>query len=237
MYPLSIRCFTVPVLVASLVLAGCKTLPTQSADASGSGAQISDFATSCLKGAVLGAAADAAYRILTGGGKSASDALKGRSGELAKAAAAGCVISLAVTAIGKVMNERQQAKHEEAMQRDARRRSEEARLFASKEQRILAAPATTSAQQANRDAELAKARADYEAAMKRPNVVDLGENGSSIISVEAPKVATTNPAGSAAGQCTEYSVFTKTATGQAKQYETWCPNSQGAMVRTEARTA
>jgi hypothetical protein len=70
------------------------------------------------------------------GGKATAESNK-RKNDLAKAAVAGCVIGVTATAIGRVLNERQQAKHEEALQKEARRRALEQQQYEAAVQRFL----------------------------------------------------------------------------------------------------
>lgn len=214
---------------AALVVSGCNaTMPGSSSSPA------SDYATSCLTGAVLGAIVIAA--IDRASGKSSSE----QKQRLAKAAAGGCVVGLAATAIGRVMDERQRARHEEEMTKEARRRALEQQQYTATTQRLQAMPASTNTQRAKRDAELERARAAYETSIAKPVKVDLGGGGTSTIQVQAPAApAATGAAGTegAAGSCTDYSVLVQTPTGRARQFETWCPNSSGQMVRTDAREA
>lgn len=214
----------------ALVLSGCNTMPTSN-DGSSTGA--SSYVASCLVGAAGGAALSAIYEKMTGKKSNPADVRK----DLAKAAVAGCAIGLAATAIGKLMDQRQQAKHEEEMQKEARRRALEQQQYAAATQKAQALPAATAQQRAARDAELEKARAAYQTSINQPVKVDLGGGGTSTIQVQpqlpAAGGATPLPAGQAS--CTDFSVLVNTASGQARQYETWCPNSAGQMVRTDVR--
>jgi hypothetical protein len=219
------------VAAAALALTGCKTSPLSSGDSAAS-----QYATSCLTGAVAGAAID---MILQKTGVKKATTGKEQRSDLAKAALAGCALGLAATAIGRLMDERQQAKHEQAMQEEARRRALEQQQYASATQRAQTMPAATPQQRAARDAELAKARAAYQESLNRSTQVDLGNGGQSTIQVQpapAARGVAAAPAGSD-GACTEYSVLVRTAAGQARQFETWCPNAAGQMVRTDVREA
>lgn len=212
----------------ALLLSACKTMP------SSEGRQTS-YAQSCVTGAMVGAAAGAIFESLKG---NRNQPAKINTSMLAKAAAAGCVIGLASTAIGRVMDAQQQARHEEAMQRDARRRALEQQQYAAIERRHQAMPANTPAQQTARDASLERARNEWQANYNKPVVVDLGNGGTSTIQAEPPKPSTTPTAqGAPAGACVDYTVLVKTAAGTAKQLETWCPDSRGQMARVETRDA
>lgn len=212
----------------ALVLSGCKTMPT----AAGESSAAADYATGCLAGALGGALLSTVLDKAKGRKPTPDEKRKA----LAKAAAGGCVVGLAATAIGKLMNQRQQAKHEEEMQKEARRRALEQQQYAAATQRAQNLPAATPAQRAARDAELERARVAYQTSINQPAQVDLGEGGQSTIQVvpsapAAPGTQAATPSG-----CTDYSVLVKTAAGQARQYETWCPNSTGQMVRTDVRS-
>eukprot|EP01036_Dinobryon_divergens_P039809 gene39809-52548_t len=214
---------------AALTFSGC--LSTTGGTTGSNGNAAGDYAQSCLKGAALGGLAGAAANVIRGisSGKSASESLSGRGSDLLKAAAAGCVIGLAVTAIGKLMTAQQQAKHEQAMQREAKRRADEAARFGAQERQIQARTVRTPADIASRDAELAKARTAFQTSIAKPTTVDLGEGGQSTIlvtKVPAPTAPATPGAGPGAEQCSEWAVETSTSAGKAKQYELWCPNAQ-----------
>jgi len=218
------RC-TALALSAALALTACKTAP------GGAGGETNSYVQSCLTGALALGALDALYLAAKGkkDGKSAGQAIKERSGHLMKAAAGGCAIGLAVTAVGKLMDDQQRARHEEAMQRDARRRALEQQQYAGTEKRLQAAPAATPAQRTARDAQLEKARSDWEANYSKPSTYDLGNGGSTTVQAEPPR----DPA--ATGQCVDYSVSVRTGAGTARQFETWCPDASGKMVRLEVR--
>lgn len=204
---------------ALLALAGCQTMPR-----GGDGER--SYFSSCLTGAAVTGVIAAGVEIYRQRGRSAQEALSARKDRLIKAAAAGCAIGLAATAVGKLMDARQQSQHEEAMQRDAQQRALQQQQQASQEARIRAMPAG-----AARDAELERARRDWQAAYTKPVVTDLG-GGTSTVQADAPREL---PAAGQAAACVEYSVLVRTAAGSAKQYETWCPNAQGQMVRAEVR--
>jgi hypothetical protein len=217
----------IAVTAAVVVLAGCKTNPV-SGDRQSAGAA---YGTSCVAGAALGAIVGAVID------RNKVKSPRERQTDLAKAAAAGCVIGLAATAVGRLMDDRQRAQHEAEMQKEARRRALEQQQYSTAVQRIESQPASTPQQRQARDAELQKARAAYQESLSRPVQVDIGNGGTSTIEVIAPASAPATgqaPAPAASG-CTEYSVLTRTAAGQARQYETWCPNSSGQMVRTDVR--
>lgn len=212
-------------LSSAIAMTACKTMPT----GDGQSSTLADYTTGCLAGAVGGAILKTLFDKLNGKTLSPEDRRKG----LATAAAGGCVIGLVGTAISKVMNQRQMARHEEEMQNEARRRALEQQQYAAAAQRAQKLPAATPAQRAARDAELERTRVAYQTSISQPVKVDLGEGGSSTIQLIAPPATGTPPA--QAG-CTDYSVLVTTAAGQARQYETWCPNNAGQMVRTEVRS-
>lgn len=221
-------------LALSLLLAGCKsgTLPTAANDG-GSKPQTS-YAQSCATGALVGAAAGAFVELIT---KRNQPGKKVDSSTLLKAAAAGCAIGLAATAIGRVMDANQQAKHEEAMQQDARRRALEQQQLAALERRHQAMPAATPAQRQARDASLERARDEWQNNYGKPVTVELGNGGTSTIQAQPPKAAPTAAPGAPASACVDYTVLVRTAAGSAKQLETWCPNDKGQMARVETRDA
>jgi hypothetical protein len=220
-----------PALPTLLLLSACNTMPTLQNIGGGTGqpSAAAAYTQSCLTGAVLGAAVGAAADVLKNGG----NAKAVNKNNLVKGAAAGCVIGLAVTAVGKLMDSRQQAKHEDAMQAEVRRRALEQQTYVASTQRAQALPASTPAQRKAKDASLEKARAQYEASIAAPVTVDLGNGGQSTIQVAQPTVA--NP--SRPASCQDYSVLVNTPAGRARQYETWCPDAQGKMVRAEVRDA
>lgn len=207
---------TVSIAGTALVLSGCAGGP----GAMG-GAGNNSYAQSCVTGAVaVGILAAVVSRDKSNMGAT-----------IAKAALGGCVIGLAVTAIAKVMDQNQQARHEEAMQREARRLAVEQQKFAAAQAQNAAMPAATPAQKQAKDANLEKARAEYQANYTKPVTVDIGAGGSSTITPQVPKDAPKQ------GQlaCFDQTVLVQTARGQAKQTETWCPNAQGQFARVEAR--
>lgn len=202
---------------AALVLAACASPQGGEARAG--------WTESCVKGAAIGALVG----VLASGG----DQRKAKE-YLIRGVAGGCAVGLAATAVGKVMDARQQARHEEAMQREARRLALEQQNLAAIQARHEAMPAATAQQRAARDASLEKARADWQANYTRPVTVDLGDGGTSVIQPQAPKEA---PKAGNAPACFDQTVLVRTARGQAKQVETWCPNGSGQLVRAEARAA
>lgn len=217
-WPLAAAC------VVSLAIAGCKTMP----QADGSTSAGAAYGTSCLAGAAVGAALMA---ILD---RNRNKPARERQSDLLKAAAGGCAIGLAATAIGRIMDDRQRAQHEAEMQKEARRRALEQQQYASTVQRLQTMPAATPQQRTVRDAELERARAAYQESLNRPVEANLGNGGVSTIQVQAPAPTAAGPQPSAAG-CMEYAVLVRTNAGQARQYETWCPNASGQMVRAEVR--
>jgi hypothetical protein len=220
-------------LAGSLALGACKTGPDQQTATA--------MLTSCLGGALVGALVQDLLARATDGKLTTSE----RNGRLAKAAVAGCAVGVAATAIGRMMDRQQQAKHEEAMQAEVRRRAKEQQDYVAATQQIESKRATTPRDLRAKDAELERARAAYQASVNRPVTVDLGNGGLSTIQLQPASVtpgvgtgapATASPgASSTGGTCQEYSVLVRTPTGQARQFETWCPNSTGQLVRTDAR--
>lgn len=207
---------TLVLCASALALAGCAGGP----GALG-GAGNSSYAQSCLTGAAVTGVLAA---VLT---KDKKD--RGRT--IAASALGGCAIGLAVTAVARVMDQQQQAKHEEAMQREARRLALEQQKYAAAQARAESMPAATASQRQVRDANLEKARADYLAAYGKPVTVDIGGGGTSTITPQPPAEAP-KPNQLA---CYDQVVLVQTARGQAKQTETWCPNAQGQFARVEAR--
>ena len=230
------RTQTTLIVSLALVLSGCKTMPAAQDESSTE----NSYTNNCAAGAVGGAAIALLGAVVSGKKLSAEEMLK--TG--ARGAVVGCAIGLATTAIGKLMNKNQLSKHEEEMQKEAQRRALEQQQYTAATQRIQNLPANTPAQRTARDTELDKSRAAFQASLNQPAKVDIGDGGVSTIQVLSSTPTTggnaaTPPANQATGQtgCTDYSVFTKTAAGQARQYETWCPNSAGQMVRTGVRAA
>jgi len=223
------------IVASALSISGCTVSLNNGANGERSAAGA--YATSCVTGALAGAVLGAVLEKASGKKASPSE----RRLTLAKAAAAGCAVGLAATAIGRIMDENQRARHEAEMQNEARRRALEQQQYAQATQRAEAMPAATAKQRTARDAELERARAAYQASLAKPTQVDLGNGGTSTIQVMPPAPATApSPAGTApAAQpgCTDYAVLVKTSAGQARQYETWCPNAAGQLVRTDVRDA
>ncbi len=209
------RLATVHISGCALVLSGCAGGP----GALG-GAGNNSYTQSCLTGALLGGVLAA---VLSKDKKPAGNTI-------AAAALGGCAIGLATTAIARVMDQNQQARHEEAMQREARRLALEQQKYAAAQSQAAAMPAATPAQRQARDASLEKARAEYQQSYSKPVTVDIG-GGTSTITPQPPKEEPK------AGQlaCFDQTVLVQTARGQAKQTETWCPNAQGQFARVEAR--
>lgn len=216
-------------LAAALTLSACAGLPGQ-----GEGGGIfSSYTSSCLTMGLVGAALQATLD------RNKTKPVAERQADLAKAAAAGCALGLAATAVGKMMDARQRETHEAEMQKEARRRALEQQQYAATVQRLQTQPAATPQQRSARDAELARARAAYQESLSRPVEVNLGNGGTSTIQVQAPATAAPGaaPGAAPAATCTEYAVLVRTPAGQARQFETWCPNAGGQMVRTDVRPA
>jgi hypothetical protein len=203
--------------VGLALLSGCQTIPKAGGDSSSP-----SLVTSCLVGAGLGVlTTDALTNLLSGKKVSVDTATKRMM--------AGCVIGVAVTAIGKILNDRQKATYENALQRDAQRRAKEQEQYAAARSRAESRPARTPQQVAQRDAELSKLQKEYEASLATPVVADLGEGGTANITTNAP-ISTGDLAG-----CQTKIVLATTAAGQARQEELWCPGAGGIMERKEAK--
>ncbi|MCE2661168.1 MAG: hypothetical protein LW854_23560 [Rubrivivax sp.] len=220
-------------LAATVSLVACKTSPQ-----AGPTSSAQQYISSCLTGALVGALIGTVIQKAAGKGGTTQE----RNADLAKAALGGCVVGVAATAIGRLMDERQQAKHEEAMQAEVRRRALEQQQFAMASQRAQTMPAATAQQRNARDAELERARAAYQASLNKPVQVDLGNGGTTVIQVQQPQPATPGTTTVAAsptgqGQCQTYSVLVRTPAGQARQFETWCPNASGQLARVDVRDA
>lgn len=215
----------------ALALSGCQTMPQ--ASGSNSNSAVSQYVTSCLTGALAGAAVGAILERLGGGAnKSTTSDPKKRTNDLAKAALGGCVIGIAATAIGRVLNERQQAKHEEALQTEARRRALEQQQYEASLQRTDTLPARTAAERKQRDEERARLKAAYDASVNKPVTVDLGEGATSTIAVQTP--AKGQP-GATQGQCKVLTSLVPTPNGDVRQYDTMCPNGSGQYVRVDSQ--
>lgn len=223
-------------LMAALALAvsGCKTLP-QASGSGGNDSVASQYITSCLGGAVVGAAMGSIFEKL--GGKPSGDS-KNRGSDLAKAAVAGCVIGIAATAIGRALNERQQAKHEEALQKEAQRRALEQQQYEAALQRADKMPARTATERKNRDATRERLKTEYEASLKKPVTVELGEGATSTIAVQGP--AAPAPGTTTAAQPEGCRVFAQSVSrppnGDVRQYDTFCPNASGQYVRVDSQS-
>jgi len=211
-------------LATAVAASACSTGPKSGASGG--------YTQNCVQGAVVGGLLVAVVEAYQG----RKTGRPANANNIAKGAAAGCAVGLAATAIGKIMDAQQQARHEEAMQREARRRALEQQSYAQTTQRNQPTPTMTPEQRAARSASLDRARADYEAGFAQPVVVDLGKGGTSTIQAEPPRPASAPDAANATpAGCQDYSVLVNTAAGRAKQFETWCPDAQGQMVRSEAR--
>lgn len=226
-------------LSAVMLLSTCKSTPTAN-NSAGAGSSSGNYDSSCFQGAVLGAAAVALADYLKNKGSGGKAVI---AKDAAIGAAAGCVIGLASTAVGKMMDARQQQKHDEAIQAEAYRRAVEQQNYAATHQRVQAMPQATNAQRSARDYALQRARAQYEASLARPTTVDLGNGSQSLIQVDLA-AAGAQGSGGAAPAATgrpaswqDHSVLVNTPAGRARQYETWCPDPQGKMVRMEVREA
>ncbi|MCE2725097.1 MAG: hypothetical protein ACK5DL_03815 [Burkholderiales bacterium] len=221
---------------SAAVIVAITLLPTTAlSQATRSGGAGGDVIATCLKGAGIGSAAAIGLNLLNkvvGIASGSNTDSRKQLQDLGKTLLVGCTVSLAVTAIGKILNQSQQDKYEEAMQRDAARRAEEARKFGEESRRITAAPASSPEQIANRDVALEKLRLDYEASARAPVSVDLGGGGTAIITGNP---LPTQPATGA--NCQERSSYASTSAGQARQFETWCQDGQGTWVRSEVRAA
>jgi len=223
---------TVLMAAAALTLSGCQNMPQSSG--TGGGSTAAQYVTSCLGGGLLGVMAGSILEKM--GGKPTADSKK-RSNDLAKAAVAGCVIGIAATAIGRVLNERQQAKHEEALQNEARRRALEQQQYEAAMQRTERMPERTASERKNRDAARERLRTEYETSLKKPVTVDLGEGASSTIVVQSPAPA---PAGGAPAQpqqgCRVFAQsVSKPPNGDVRQYDTFCPDASGQYVRVDSQ--
>lgn len=216
----------------ALALTGCQTMPQASGSSNNSAA--SQYITSCLGGAVVGVAVGSIFEKF--GVKQGSES-KNRSSDLAKAAVAGCVIGIAATAIGRVLNERQQAKHEEALQKEAQRRALEQQQYEAALQRADKMPAKTAAERKNRDAARERLKTEYEASLKKPVTVDLGEGAASTIAVQSPVAPA--PGSGAPAQAQGCRMFaqsvSKPPNGDVRQYDTFCPNGSGQYVRVDSQ--
>lgn len=212
-------------LCAALALTGCQTTSN-----GGSGSKRS-YAQSCGEGAIWAAGALFVYDLLKNGKSGRSVA---STGNLVKAAALGCTIGLAASAVGKLIDSQQQARAEEAMKRDAKRRAMELQQYAAIEQRYQAMPARTPQQQARRDEALENAREEWLRKYQSPVTVDLGQGATSTITPEPPPFQTQSglaKPGATALACVDYTHLVQTPAGSAKQLETWCPDKSGQMVR------
>lgn len=212
------------------VLAACQGGPgLGAAGPGGSGGGGAGMATTCLKGAAVGAVGGLVYDALTG--KKTTDSSRRRLESAGRGALAGCVVNLAVTAVGQMLQEGQRSRYEDALQRDARRRALEQEKYGQARARVQARPAATPQQVAARDAELARLQAEYEASMAKPVVADLGGGATATIEGQPPVTA-----GEFAG-CQTKTMLVSTPGGQARQQEMFCPNERGDLVRVDARPA
>ncbi|WP_428504836.1 hypothetical protein [Roseateles sp.] len=213
---------------ALLVLTtGCQNMPGASSRSS-SESTVSSAVNSCLTGAFLAGVGDMIIDRISGK-KVTNDAATTK--KKMEVVVKGCVIGIAVTVIGKMLNSAQQQKYEEAMQRDAERRSKEQAAYETA-RRSVESRSTTNAKQAQaKDEELARLQREYEASMARPVTNDLG-GGATVVTQGSPPITTGDFAG-----CQRKTNLVTTPAGQARQEELHCPNETGKLVRVEAKTA
>ncbi|MCC7548818.1 MAG: hypothetical protein IT532_13715 [Burkholderiales bacterium] len=195
---------------------GCETVQQQLGRIGDAG-----YVMSCATGAVAGGLVGA---VVSG---------TGDKGKLLAAAAAGCAIGLAATAVGKMLNARQREKHEESVQRTAKRQAKELEAYSQTERRYEQMPVPASdteqaAREQRRDEELAQIRRRYE----EPDTQDLGEGASST-------VTPVFPAGVGESDqltCFDQNVMVETPTGRATQVQTMCrKKGTDEYVRAEVR--
>lgn len=142
---------------------------------------------------------------------------------------AGCVIGFAKTAVGRIYDERAQKKAEEAAQRDAARRAKEMTTYAQTKSKLEAQPVKTAAQQKKRDADLERARAEFERSINTPVVETVGSNSTIEIRTTVPAVV---PDMNQPGACIETTQLGDSPSGKARQVVTQCRDDQGNMVAT-----
>ena len=153
--------------------------------------------------------------------------------KLLKAAAVGCAIGVAATAVGRVLNARQQTAFEEAAQRNAKRQAQEGQNITAIETKYdKMAPARTTRETEDRERrrqdELTKARERY----AKPETIDLGEGTTTTFAPANPQIVS-NPADGPG--CFRQAASRSGPSGQARQVDIWCPNDRGIPVRVESQ--
>lgn len=203
-------------VVLAVSTAGCETVEKQLGNIGDKG-----YLLSCAGGAVIGAV----IGVVAGAKRDPK--------KLAVAAAAGCAVGLAATAVGKALNERQRAKHEESVQRTAKRQAKELEAYGQTQKRYEQMPKPASEKEKlerdrQRERELAEIKRRYE----EPDVQDLGDGASSTVSPVFPDKA---PEGEQVA-CFDQNVSVNTPSGRATQVQTVCPKKDtGEYVRAEVR--
>lgn len=206
------------VVATAMSVSGCETVKEKLGDLGNVG-----YMTSCATGAVVGGLVG----VAVSGTKD--------KGKLLAAAAAGCAIGLAATAVGKMLNARQRAKHEESVQRTAKRQARELEAYRQTQKQYEQAPAGgSSVEQAAREREREQALAEIRRRYEEPDVQDLGEGASSTVKPIFPG-ASDDPQQLA---CFEQNVSVETPSGRATQVQTMCRKKDSdEYVRTEVREA
>jgi len=206
------------VVAMALGVSGCETVKEKLGDIGDIG-----YMTSCATGALVGGLVGA----LAWGTND--------KGKLLAAVAAGCAVGLAATAVGKKLNEQQRAKHEESVQRTAKRQARELEEYRQTQTEYERKPAAgSSAEQAARERERDQALAEIRRRYEEPDVEDLGDGASSTVSPVFPKDVQ-DPEQVA---CFEQNVSVETPTGRATQVQTMCRKKDSdEYVRAEVREA
>jgi len=205
------------IVAVAMSVSGCETVKEKLGDIGNFG-----YMTSCATGAVVGGLVG----LAVSGTKD--------KGKLLAAAAAGCAIGLAATAVGKMLNAKQREKHEESVQRTAKRQARELEAYRQTQEQYEQAPPSSGAEQAAREREREQALAEIKRRYEEPDVQDLGDGASSTVTPVFPE-ETGDPQQLA---CFEQNVSVETPTGRATQVQTMCRKKDSDQyVRTEVREA
>lgn len=215
---------TALVVAATLALSGCANVQQ---GMSGLGQQ--NMVLSCAE---FAAGAGLVMEMIDKAKKTPSTGAAHRN-KLVKAAAVGCAIGMAATAVGRLLDARQQAQYEEAAQRTAKRQAQETANYTAITRRYDAMPAPRTPKEKDdrekrRQDELDKSKDR----LTKPETVELAGGGTTTITPGTPDTATPETQG-----CFTQTVLVSKPGGQAKQVDTMCPNGKGGFARVESAEA
>lgn len=214
------RLITAIIVIALAVpMGGCETLKKVGE---------AGYGVSCLAGAAVGAVAG--FILVGKGAKSLQD--RDVQKKVAAAAAAGCIIGLAATAVGKMLSANQQKEHEESVQRAAKRQAQELQNAANTRRTYQQQPTPGSeAEKKEREAKLAKEMEEIKKRYEAPDTQDLGEGAQSTVE---PVYREPVPEDEQGKGCFQQRVRVKTPTGNASEVQTMCPKD-GKFVRVDVQ--